>query len=304
MRRAVTLALSLFLLACGASASSTNAPRVRVGGERFELDLDRVAVVGQRMHFASTTTQREHAVTTFRGQAFQTSDATTVSSCTAVVDVRAVDANGLASELRFQIQSCTMTEDGVPLDLARPGQVLVVQRAATPEAAVLRLDGAPISEELATRLADVIPVTFEDDDATVFSVTESHAVGERWPVDVAPMLRDLASSSPLRLDPSHVRGEAQLVSRREIDGVDGLELAVTFEAEHLRIDGLAQGGSLRDGRMTFGAGGFYPLDPALPQIESSFDMHADLSLVMSTPQGNAEVALTMERSERRSMRPF
>ena len=94
-----------------------------------------------------------------------------------------------------------------------------------------------------------------------------------------------------------------MLERTEIDGVDGLNIAVVMEADDVHVDGLASGASVREGRVGFRVDGFFPLDESLPRLRESMELHADLAMSIATPQGTAEVALTLKPGELYVLKP-
>jgi hypothetical protein len=304
MRRVALSFFAIILLACGASASSTNGP-TPITGERYPIHLTRAFRVGQRAHVTSVTSIREQTVTTFHGQVVDTADATTAYDFDGIVEYLSVDADGRPVSLRYDVRSFTRRQGQLPAELLRPGQVLELTRGETLEASHIVVDAAPISEELRGALDDVLPLTLgtSEDDA-LFGSTTPRAIGERWPANVVELARGLTRNSPLRFDPSHVRGEAQIVERAERGGVDGLEIAVVIDADQLQVDGLASGASLREGRFSLRVDGFFPIDESLPRLTQSLELRADLAMSMATPQGAADVALTMTRTGLRTTEPL
>jgi hypothetical protein len=304
MRRVVAFILAIGLTACGASASSTNGPSTGVG-ERYPIVLHRDAVVGSRAHVTSVSTHREETMTTFRGQVVDAADATSAYRLDAIVETLAIDAQGKPVELRYDVRSFTRTEGQLTTEVLRPGQVIALTTAERREDARILVDAAPISEELAAALDEVLTLTrsTEEDDA-YFGSIEPRAVGERWQADVAGIANGLGGHSPLRIDPSHLRGEARVVERTEIDGVDGLTIAVAIDADQVRVDGLADGASVRDGRVAIRLDGFFPIDPALPRLREGIALTAELAMSISTPQGSADVALTMTMTTLRTVQPL
>ncbi len=304
MRRVALILSAICLAACGASASSTNGASTGVG-ERYPIHLHRRYSVGQRAQLTSETTHREQTVTTFHGQVVDTADATNAFRLDAIAEVLAVDEQGRASELRYTVRSFTREQGQVSSELVRPGQVIAVSTEETREAGRVLVDAAPVSEEFLSALGEVISLTRggPDDDA-LFGSTAPRAVGERWPADVLGIARGLAGHSPLRVDPSHLHGEAEVLERTEMDGVDGLTIGVGIAADQVQVDGLASGASVREGRVDFRMESFFPFDESLPRMRESVELHAALTMSIGTPQGSADVALTMTMVGRRSVQPL
>ena len=167
----------------------------------------------------------------------------------------------------------------------------------------MRIDGAPISEELRRDLEEILPFAIAE--STFYAIDEPHAVGEHWPADASGFVESMPQSSPVVLQSSDVRAESQLVARRALDGLDGVDLAMTIEADRLQMRGLAAGGSVREGHIAIHVAEFYPFDVSLSWLEQSIATHADLELGVTTPQGAAaEVSFVLDHTITTSRRPL
>jgi hypothetical protein len=196
----------------------------------------------------------------------------------AVTEIRAVDDNRRATEIRYVIDRLEAAgPKGLRPILPPKSELVVLRKAGTP--GELRIESQPLDEASLQALKSVIPTTLGvNTEQHVFGTTEPRKIGDSWPVD-ADRARDGIAEVGIR-SPGKARGTTRVVEQRQEGGEDCLFVLGQLELDRFELPDMPQGARTERSRLAMRFSGAYPLDLARPVRRQNISISMQLRVVV------------------------
>ena len=227
-------ALLLALAGCGAAPGAVQPSVAAAQAKTYAVHFVQPAHVGERTRIL--VDHHEEMVTRISRDDAVVSDKRDVHSihCEAVSNVVAVDPEGRATRIRYEVKD--LTSDGLRI----PASIIDLTRHAAKKDAEILIDGAPASDDVRKVLSSLFKLGLDgatDDD--VFGTKTSRPLGAHWPLNGA--LAAASLKEEYGLGTSSVTGEVWLDGTTRIGGADFLAVRATLDLKGLEVPGMPAG---------------------------------------------------------------
>jgi hypothetical protein len=294
MMRALTIGLAAVLLvACGGATAGTAS-----SDGRHPIVFHRTAHAGYRWHTVVSSAERTTQTMAMANVPAESQTNETTLAMEADAEILAASPSGDPTAVRYVVSLLTrIVGGGTPEVLARPGAVIEVQLAATPDAAVVLVDGAPASAELREHIGDLVTLAHRDRMEVSFGTSEPQAVGDTWFPDLNAIAASMAAEASMVMLPERSSCTMTLRAREERGGLAGSLIEGTMASSGIEMRSLPAGATLRESRLALAMRAFLTDDDRHPPLDDQLQMEMHVVMDVATPVGVA--TLTMEAANRR-----
>lgn len=255
--------------------------------------LTRPDRVGARARIRRVTTDVRTTRTSKNGGPPKTETVRRRVELDAVTEIRAVDDNRRATEIRYLIDRVEAAgPKGLRPILPPRSELVVLRKAGTP--GELRIESKPLDDASLQALKSVIPTSLgANTEQHVFGTTEPRKIGDSWPID-ADRARDGIAEVGIR-SPGKARGTTRVVEQRQEGGEDCLFVLGQLELDRFELPDMPPGARTERSRLAMRFSGAYPLDLARPVRRQNISIDMQLRVVVRDGGQQLNIAIDSVR---------
>lgn len=260
---------------------------------KFRIDLFRPAVVGEKARLTRTVTDLTQQRIMKDGKLVKNESMRQHVELDAVAETLAVTADERPLRTRYTVKRFEARIGQGMTPMLPPGAVLTVKRGSDAEQSVTSSTGALDKQQMAAIKLVISLRESRAGDQEIFGTTAPRAIGDSWPIDGARGKQSLEEEGIATL--RSMSGNTTLVGRREVGGLDCLEILGRMEADIAHLPGLPADTKVVRGKLRARLTGLFPIDEkALPPLKST-SMTFDVVTRTTSPQGVVELHLQTQR---------
>lgn len=271
-KRAVPLAAmwALYAAGCGPPRDDLRSHRASQGGGQLQYDIHfhRILKVGDRLEVVAKVTDTMTQRVSAGGQVLKENTARPWARLDATMRVLAVDNKGAVTRAEYAIHNLEGVVDVLPVCAC--GWVVTVEQADDTVDAVFTRQRGQLTAEVHRLLWLLIEPQKELGDVydKCFGTRQRRAVGERWPLSKAKMVRDVAKFG-VAMGERDLNGSVALVTAHEARGVPCLCIEANATAAGF-TSALPRGAKLVRSKLSTRLVAELPVDRRLPPLRQSY----------------------------------
>lgn len=304
--RMCVVGLMAALVVCGTAckkkddAAKTGNGAAVDAGKDYAIKLDRPLKAGDRFKVSSSGEITTAMKMTSGSNTLKEQTETMKATLEGEYKVVAVNEKGHPTSGTFTVSKWDGSIDGQPVTEVQSG--MIIEFIVDGKNVSIRSKDEEFAGKVKKLLEGVLPDAEEEHGATnddIFGTKDRKKVGEKWPVNVAAAVKDLADM--VKIDEKDMAGTVQLEKVVNVDGVPCLH--VTGSIGISKVGGLLPPeAKVTSSKATMSLSGDLPVDVSLTApITETASLDCSIEADVQSPRGPVHMAMMMKATKTKSM---